>query len=143
LELNEPAHKFQGRGGIDKKRIMGTISLEGMEFFAFHGCFREEQVIGTKFIVDLAVEVDTAAAERSDHLRDTLDYSALYLCVKEDMGTKSHLLEHVARRIVDSIRGKFPEVLSVSLKISKINPPLGGKLNQVSFQVFEQTKTFS
>jgi 7,8-dihydroneopterin aldolase/epimerase/oxygenase len=93
--------------------------------------------------VDLAVELDTETAETSDRLRDTLDYTALYRCVKSEMEIKSHLLEHVARRIVDSVRSKFPGILSVSLKISKINPPLGGKLNQVSFQVFEQTKTFS
>ena len=36
---------------------MGTILLEGMEFFAFHGCFKEEQIIGTKFIVDIQIEV--------------------------------------------------------------------------------------
>jgi hypothetical protein len=33
-------------------QIMGQISIEGMEFFATR-LFKEEQVIGTKFIVDL------------------------------------------------------------------------------------------
>ena len=32
---------------------MSQISIEGMEFFAYHGCFAEEQIIGTKFLVDL------------------------------------------------------------------------------------------
>ncbi len=36
---------------------MSTISIEGMEFFAYHGCFKEEQVIGTKFSIDLFMEV--------------------------------------------------------------------------------------
>ena len=52
---------------------MGKILLEGMEFFAYHGCFREEQLIGTKFIVDIDINFDTASAEQSDHLHDTLN----------------------------------------------------------------------
>ncbi len=114
---------------------MGQILLEGMEFFAFHGCFKEEQIIGTRFIVDLAVEVDTAAAEASDHLRDTLDYTALYRCVKREMESRSHLLEHLAGRIVAAIRSEFPSITSFDLKIAKINPPMGGKMQQVSFRL--------
>ena len=48
---------------------MSIISIEGMEFFAYHGCFSEEQVIGTKFRIDLFLEVDTSTAEKSDQLQ--------------------------------------------------------------------------
>jgi len=113
---------------------MGTILLEGMEFFAFHGCFKEEQIIGTKFIVDISVDVDTDIPERSDALHDTADYVGLYRCVKREMEQKSHLLEHVARRIVDAVRTEFPSITAIKLKIAKINPPMGGKMNQVSFR---------
>ena len=113
---------------------MGTILLEGMEFFAFHGCFKEEQIIGTKFIVDLAIDADTALAEDSDHLRDTLDYVGLYRCVKHEMEIKSHLLEHLAKRILNAVQNDFPAIDSIRLKIAKINPPMGGKMHQVSYQ---------
>ena len=112
---------------------MGTILLEGMEFFAFHGCFKEEQIIGTKFIADLTVEVDTEVAEGSDSLHDTADYVGLYRCVKKEMEQKSHLLEHVARRIMDAIRQEYPAITAIDLKIAKLNPPMGGKMHQVSF----------
>ena len=111
---------------------MGTILLEGMEFFAFHGCFKEEQIIGTKFILDLQIEVNTTISEQSDHLKDTTDYVALYKCVKKEMEQKSHLLEHVARRILDAIRQEFPAINGIELKIAKLNPPMGGKMQQVS-----------
>ena len=113
---------------------MGKILLEGMEFFAFHGCFKEEQIIGTKFIVDLMVDVDTAAAELSDSLHETADYVGLYRCVKKEMEQKSHLLEHVARRTMEAIRLEFPAITLIELKIAKVNPPMGGKMNQVSFK---------
>ena len=106
-----------------------------MEFFAFHGCFREEQIIGTKFIVDLAIEADTSLPEKNDHLRDTVDYVSLYQCVKQEMEQKSHLLEHVGRRIIDALCLRFPAIDAIELKIAKINPPMGGKMHQVSFRL--------
>lgn len=113
---------------------MGKIKLEGMEFFAYHGCFKEEQLIGTKFIVDLTVETDTEAAEESDHLYDTVNYVNLYQVVKIEMEQKSHLLEHVARRIMTSAKENFPGITSIELKVSKLNPPVGGKMKQISFE---------
>ena len=105
-----------------------------MEFFAFHGCFKEEQIIGTKFIVDLVVELDTTAAESSDSLHDTADYVGLYRSVKLEMEQKSHLLEHLARRIMDAIQAGYPSISAIELKIAKLNPPMGGKMQQVSFK---------
>lgn len=112
---------------------MGKILLEGMEFFSYHGCFKEEQLIGTKFIVDLEVEVDTLRAEVSDHLNDTVNYTSIYLTVKREMEIKAHLIEHVAKRIVDALKIGFPQLVAIHLKIAKLNPPIGGKLHQVSF----------
>ncbi|TRZ76678.1 MAG: dihydroneopterin aldolase [Bacteroidetes bacterium] len=115
---------------------MGRIILDGMEFFAYHGCFKEEQLIGTKFIVDMAVETDTSAAEQSDHLHDTVNYAGLYNAVKAEMEVKSHLLEHLASRIVKSVADLFPSITAIELKVSKLNPPIGGKMGQVSFETF-------
>ena len=112
---------------------MGKISLEGMEFFAYHGCYKEEQIIGTKFIVDLHVSLDTGIAEESDHLKDALSYVQLYQFVKNEMDQKSHLLEHVAKRIMDSLKSGFPRIQRIELKISKINPPIGGKVSHVCY----------
>ena len=34
---------------------MGKIILEQMEFYAYHGCFQEEQIIGNRFVVQLVL----------------------------------------------------------------------------------------
>ena len=114
---------------------MGKIILEGMEFFAYHGCYKEEQIIGTRFIVDLQVTADTELAEENDHLKDTLSYVHIYHVVKKEMEQKSHLLEHVARRIMTALKNEFPLIDSIELKISKLNPPVGGKIHQVGYQL--------
>ncbi len=114
---------------------MSTISIEGMEFFAYHGCFAEEQIIGTKFSIDLFLEVDTSRAELSDDLKDTVNYQSVFELIKEEMKTKSKLLEHVGRRILDKIENSFPEVIKAKIKIRKLNPPLGGKIDFVSLKL--------
>ena len=111
---------------------MSVISIEQMEFYAYHGCFKEEQIIGTRFLVDLSLETNTGEAEKSDKLADTVNYQEVYLLVKKEMEIKSKLLEHVGRRIIDAVKQKFPQVMTASLKISKMNPPLGGKIKNVS-----------
>ncbi len=113
-------------------KTMSVISIEGMEFFAYHGCFKEEQIIGTKFRCDLFLEVDTTKAEQTDSLRDTVNYQEVYEVVKKEMAIKSKLLEHVGRRIITRVKERFPAVKHVSLKIRKMNPPLGGKMDFVS-----------
>ena len=112
---------------------MGKITLDGMEFFAYHGCFKEEQLIGTKFTVDLIAESETSQAEQSDHLPDTVNYVSLYLAVKTEMEQKSHLLEHVPRRIIMSVCEQSPSIKGINITISKLNPPVGGKMKQVSY----------
>lgn len=117
---------------------MSTISIEQMEFYAYHGCFAEEQIIGTRFLVDLYLDTDTGKAELSDELGDTVNYQEVYLLVKKEMELKSKLLEHVGRRILNSIKDRFPQVTSASIKISKMNPPLGGKMKSVSLTISDE-----
>ena len=114
---------------------MGKIILEQMEFYAYHGCFHEEQIIGNPFIVQLELETNTIAAETSDKLEDTINYQEVYNLVRREMEIKSHLLEHVARRIIDAITREFPSVLALRVRISKMNPPIGRKIHAVTVEL--------
>ncbi len=111
---------------------MSVISLQGMEFYAYHGCFDAEQVIGTYFTVDLMIETDVREASLSDNLHHTVNYLSVYQLVKAQMDQKSHLLEHVARRILHDLMLKFETIDYAEIKVAKMNPPLGGKLASVS-----------
>lgn len=111
---------------------MSVISIEGMEFYAYHGCFAEEQLIGTWFVVDLFLDVDTVEAEKSDNLHHTVNYLEVYQVVKREMEINSKLLEHVGRRILDAVGSSFFLVRHARVKVRKMNPPLGGKMDFVS-----------
>lgn len=119
---------------------MSKIILEKMQFYAYHGCFAEEQLVGTNFEITLAVEVDTTKASKTDALEDALNYQEIYTTVKAEMSIKSKLIEHVGQRIVDKLLNTYPQIQEVELSLSKLNPPLGGQLERVSIQLAERRK---
>lgn len=111
---------------------MGLIHIENMEFYSFHGHFKEEQIVGNKFLVDLTIETDMSIASRSDNLKDAVNYQKAYQIVKAEMGKKSYLLEHIAGRILDAIYSEMTGIKRATVKVSKMNPPMGGKIGSVS-----------
>jgi len=112
---------------------MDQISIENMEFYAFHGHYHEEQIVGSKFLVTLTIEADLHNPASSDNLRDTINYFTAYRVVKEEMDRKSKLLENIAKRIIDAIYAHFDGIEKVTVKVSKMNPPMGGgRIEKVS-----------
>lgn len=105
---------------------MGQIALEGMEFFAYHGHYDEEQKIGNKYGVDVYISTDLLPAAGTDELQRTVNYERVYQIVLEEMKKPSRLLEHIAHRIISHIFQEFSHVYSVKANIYKFNPPLGG-----------------
>jgi dihydroneopterin aldolase len=111
---------------------MGIIEIEGMEFYAFHGHYAEEQIVGNKFLIDLRIETDCKAAGKTDDIHDALNYQTAYKIVAEQMKNKSYLLEHLAQRILDALFLNLSGIHKASVKVSKLNPPMGGKIEKVS-----------
>lgn len=123
---------YRCRGFLTNGFRMGIIELEEMEFYAFHGCYKEEQTVGNKFIVNLTMTADCSLAAATDDVSNAANYLAAYQVVKEQMAVKSHLLENVAERILQALPAKVPTATSARVKISKVNPPLGGKVGRAS-----------
>jgi 7,8-dihydroneopterin aldolase/epimerase/oxygenase len=105
---------------------MGIISLEGLEFFSYHGFYAEEQKIGNRYSVDVNIEVDFAQAAIGDKLSETVNYENVYKVVAQVMAQKHKLLEHIAYNIIQQIKQQYPRILAVEVSVSKFNPPIGG-----------------
>ena len=114
---------------------MSTIRLKNIKIYAFHGCMMEEGQIGSDYLVNLKVRADLNKAQVSDELHDTVDYVLLNKIVKEEMAIRSKLLEHVGKRIVDRILSSISMVSSVAVTVSKVNPPIGGDVSEVSVTI--------
>jgi len=111
---------------------MGKIEIENMEFYAYHGHYKEEQIVGNKFLVDLSIETDLKKPARTDSLKDAVNYQKAYEIVVREMRKKSHLMEHIAGRILDSLYREMSGIKHITVKVSKMNPPVGGKVERVS-----------
>jgi len=111
---------------------MGIIRLTNIRVFTNHGCLIEEAKIGSEYRVDLEIKADLRKSSETDELADTVDYVHLNRIVVEEMAIRSKLLEHVAKRIVVRVFDELPMVSRILLEVSKINPPIGGDVQQVT-----------
>ena len=82
---------------------MGIIRLENVRLYGFHGCLKEEEMIGSDYRVDLEVQADLQKASRSDHLSDTVDYVHLQRIIREEMSKRTKLIETVCAYARDQV----------------------------------------
>ncbi len=118
---------------------MATIALEGMHFFAHHGYYEEEQILGNDFILDVYVNVDTSmvtladdlyfAKEEGREIPITVNYETVYLICQAEMRKPTKMLEAIVGRLAERIAEYFDNVRGVMVRLKKLNPPLGGRVD--------------
>ena len=121
----------------DRSLPPDRITLEGMQFYGFHGANPEERALGQSYVVDLAVELDLKKAGASDTLEDTVSYPQLFRAVQSVLeGESRNLLEATAQAIADKVLADFPvKVVHVCLK--KPRPPIRGSvMDSVSVEIY-------
>jgi 7,8-dihydroneopterin aldolase/epimerase/oxygenase len=116
---------------------MAIISLENMRFRAFHGLYEEERIIGNNFILEVVIDADTYGAKvvkehDTEKVVNTVNYASVYDVCRIEMAKPQLLLETVIQKIFYRLKYNFPNLNSVQIKLSKLNPPLGGIVDSVS-----------
>jgi len=108
------------------------IVLDRMEFRAFHGCYELERKVGNRFTVDLTVTAELGRVAEEDSVEQAVNYLTAYEIVLERMQITQHTIERVAANIIDALYVAFPQIVHVRCTVSKLAPPLGGKVAKVS-----------
>lgn len=103
------------------------VALHGVEFFAYHGFYPEEQKIGNTFIVDIEVEFEPGD-NIDDELGNTVNYEQLYDIAGERMKHPAKLIETVVQGIVDDIKQQYAFADAVKVSIKKLSPLIGAKV---------------
>ncbi|WP_159291828.1 dihydroneopterin aldolase [Tenacibaculum maritimum] len=119
---------------------MGTIKVNNIKLYAYHGCLDEEAKIGSEYRVDLKANANLQKSSETDDLADTVDYVHLNHIVKEEMAIRSKLLEEVAARILVRILKEIQLVKKVRISVAKINPPIGGNVEEVAIVLRKKRK---
>ena len=113
---------------------MGLITIEGIKVFAYHGHLPEEAKLGGNFTVNVWVKVDTSKVEKTDNLKDTVDYVKIIDIVKEKMAIRADMIEVPAKRIADAIL-PLNKVQKVKVEVEKINPPINATFDKISVTI--------
>ena len=105
---------------------MTIIRINNAKFFAYHGVLEYEKEYGNEFEVDIEMICDISSLGDSDDLNKTVDYLSVYKVVEKIFTQKKfNLIESVNQYICREIIDNFPHVISVNVKIRKLNAPLG------------------
>ncbi len=105
---------------------MVKVALQGVRFFAFHGFYPEEQVLGNHFVVDVEVKFLQQHHFTNDEIAHTVNYEQLYNAVAAQMKHPRKLLETVVQAIIDELKTAYPFVETIRVGLKKLNPPLPG-----------------
>jgi dihydroneopterin aldolase len=102
---------------------MATLVLSQIGFEGRHGATAAERKTTRLFEVDVEVEAPLEAAQVSDRLADTVDYSTVAdTIVAVGTGEPHRLLESLARRMLEVLADKFPKA-TFRIELRKLNPP--------------------
>jgi len=105
---------------------VGSISLEGLDFFAYHGVYAEENSLGNRYTIDVTVHYDFSLAAQTDNLEGTINYENIYRIVKDILSNQAQLLEFLGQQIVDNLFEEFESLQKVEVWVTKHNPAVGG-----------------
>ncbi|MEX8548013.1 MAG: dihydroneopterin aldolase [Mucilaginibacter sp.] len=105
---------------------MIKVALHQIKFFAYHGFYPEEQILGSHYLVD--VEVEFQNKNIGDEISKTVNYEKLHTIVSKEMQQPRKLLETLVQEMIDKIRSGFSFLEKIKVGIKKLNPPLPGEV---------------
>lgn len=113
-----------------------TIEIRGLKLYSHHGCYAEERRVGTNFLIDADLRVDTTLPSQTDNVADALNYVAACETIKRVMGTEHHLLESLVNDVAKALRDEFADkgLKGGWIKIAKLAPPIGLELGSVALK---------
>lgn len=115
---------------------MDRIRVDGLEIFCNHGVYREENVLGQKFLVDAELYLSVRKAGLSDELQDSVSYGDVCRLIDKEMKRQNDkLLERVAERVAEKLLLTFPLVDKVNIEIKKPWAPVRMHINYASVTV--------
>ena len=112
------------------------INIDGLEVFANHGVYPEENALGQKFVVSLTLFADLHAAGIDDDLDASIDYGSV--CHEADAYLRDHtfkLLEAAAEGLAAHLLGTYPRLLGLRVKLEKPWAPIGLPLKSVGVEI--------
>ena len=114
-------------------KMMDEIRIEGLEVYAYHGVYQDENEKGQIFRVNAVLYTDTKKAASEDELELSTDYGEVCRFITDRMKAHNYkLLETIAEKLAQDILLNFTLIKSVRLEICKPQAPIGLPFRNVS-----------
>lgn len=115
---------------------MDCIQIQNLEVYCHHGVLKEENVLGQKFLVSLALYADLKQAGNRDDLNCSINYAEVSHFVEKQMKERNfQLIEAAAEHLADDILQSFPRVEKIAVEIKKPWAPILLPLETVSVKI--------
>lgn len=111
------------------------VVLRGLRGYGRHGVLESERRLGQSFLVDVAIELDTRQAARTDDVSDTVDYGVVassVLAIVE--GEPVALLERLAQQICDAVLA-HDRVQAVDVSVHKPSAPVPAPFDDIAVTI--------
>ena len=140
-EAGLPATRTQlARLDPEQLHTLDKIAIEGLEVFANHGVFPEENKLGQKFVVSVTLYTDTRRAGETDDLSASIHYGEAAHAIDEFMRVHTFkLIETAAESVAAMLLDRYPGAYGVRVKLEKPWAPVGLPLRTVSVEI-ERTR---
>lgn len=103
-----------------------NIELRDVHIYAHHGVMPQEREVGAWFVIDIKLKMNDHNCANTDDIAGTVSYADVYDIICNEMKVPSNLLEHVCKRISNSIYSAFKQVEEIEIALCKETPPMGG-----------------
>ena len=117
-----------------------AIFVSGLALHAYHGVMQHEAKVGQTFRLDLVLDIDLAAASRSDKLKDTVSYDMVVKTVSEAFCARRYrLVEAAAGAVAEALLDRCPQLRAVRVTVHKPHAPIAATFDDVGVTV-ERTR---
>lgn len=116
-----------------------AVQLSNLRFFANHGMYAGEDVLGNEFEVSATLQL-AGTGKRELALDDTINYAKVYEIISRKMQERFGLLENLAIAIADELETAFPQCQFIDLNIKKLYPPIPHFKGSVGVSYQRKTK---
>ncbi|MDB2350572.1 dihydroneopterin aldolase [Flavobacteriaceae bacterium] len=119
---------------------MGIVKVTDLLVYGYHGCLKEESIIGSEYLINIKAWTNIQKAAKSDSLEDAVDYVLLSNIAKDEMKKRANLLENVVERIVDKSLRTSSNIKKIKVCVAKLNPPTDSDAKSVSISLTRKSK---
>ncbi len=115
---------------------MDKIIINDLEVYAFHGLFKEENILGQKFLISLILHSDFLQASKNDNTAKLLDYAEVCKFTEDSFKKNQFkLIETCAEYVASEILKNFETVNMVEVTVKKPWAPIGCHLDYVAVNI--------